>query len=291
MQPLTDVSRSLSLQIHQISIKTSQLSASELPKIYSTVAAIFAQINQSSSQMNDFQTRASGALDNLVQATQLNANHLRNSGNAHLDGSSPHNTVNPKDSTSLALINPPIFEPGTGCPLPCGCRCHNGRKRKLESPAFLENIFGSLKVEHRGIPFFTPSCNRQSCRARNTSRFGVSTKFRCPPWLWKASLYLSVANDTYSGPEMVFRVRGRFTLKLNDPVWRACWWGDVAFLKKLFMEGRASPHDESVDNGESLLDVSLFFRQLEREVVGSLFLGSHPELKVGGMSVSSSMWP
>lgn len=81
---------------------------------------------------------------------------------------------------------------------------------------------------------------------------GRSTRIKFSPALWTtlSQGFEILSNRAFGGPQFLFRT---FNIITRDhPAWRACAFGDVEELQRLFTQGLASPYDVNEDGGNLL---------------------------------------
>ena len=136
------------------------------------------------------------------------------------------------------------------CTAWCSCQCH--KRRSLKTARFVENVVGALSVSWSGIPTLAKACDQHACRRRSAPAFNVTYRF--PQALVQHIYSLSMSYETMCGAD--FRVRLPRIVDWTSPVWGPAIDGDVAAMRTLFEQGKASPWDVNPLGG-SILHVSL----------------------------------
>ncbi len=172
---------------------------------------------------------------------------------AHLQGAagqdSDGGTLVPNLDFS-ATSSSDIFElrtalvPRSRCRIWCTCSCH--RPHSFNTPAFLQNVLGSLFVGYIGSLVRTPNCDESQCQ-RRSQRF-VRITYYFPMWFLSRAITIVT-----SGPKTTItaaRVRGK-----DEIIFTYASGGNMEKLVNMFDTGLASPVDLD-PQGWSLLHVS-----------------------------------
>ena len=131
------------------------------------------------------------------------------------------------------------------CRRDCRCQCH--RRAVLQTPRLLERLIGTLFVNYIGIPRQDDAC-LTNCRRRRGFKARVTYLF--PHWFLMRKFSAIITSESGS-PHISIRVSRQVSSK--SEIFRLCRVGDVEGVKRLFVDGQASPFDVSAQTGSTVL--------------------------------------
>ena len=131
------------------------------------------------------------------------------------------------------------------CRRDCRCQCH--RRAVLQTPRLLERLIGTLFMNYIGIPRQDDAC-LTNCRRRRGFKARVTYLF--PHWFLMKKFSAIITSESGS-PHISIRVSRQVSPK--SKIFSLCRVGDVEGVKRLFIDGQASPFDVSAQTGSTVL--------------------------------------
>lgn len=175
--------------------------------------------------VNDHQTLLANILERMPSS---------NTDMSHVPGD-PEKALGLEPSPSLPMMQirgGPLRQ--SNCKPPCSCPCHS---LKFFAPS--QSLLGSLFAGYSNFPQLTARCTDPACRREQKSVAILSYIF--PSWVCarRVLAYMCLAKATT--PQ--FSLRFSSVLPANADVFVFAANGNIAGLKELFMQRKASPHD------------------------------------------------
>jgi len=141
------------------------------------------------------------------------------------------------------------------CDTACSCICH--RPSKVDSPALLESIFGTIHVGVTGALTSRTPCTERLCKRQKhrTAHF----VYRFPTWMLARAITLSYS--TRSSMQIVLRAPR--IISDDAPILRFAAVGDLASIRSLMSRGLGSPADVGTSYGLTALHIAFAKKHIE----------------------------
>ena len=136
----------------------------------------------------------------------------------------------------------------TVCSRCCTCACH--RRRRIRSPRFVDNFWGTLFLGYSAMPIMAPTCSESTCK-RSTAP-SISLTYYFPKWLLNRALSVALMNTL----EPTACLRFPRVIDINEEIFSYTETDREEDIKLLFEQGLASPNDIDDTYGYSVLQVS-----------------------------------
>lgn len=134
----------------------------------------------------------------------------------------------------------------------CGCRCH--LPSRVQSPQKFALVAGNLLISFSGFRIWTRKCNDRACNRQSIPTIKVMYQF--PTWLLQRMLYFAASMSEMNGPELTLSMPR--TVSPNAAIFSYAVQGNMKKIQELFTRGVASPYDVALNNGRTVLHVSLW---------------------------------
>lgn len=162
-------------------------------------------------------------------------------------------TTSDLQSTYHSIMIETQYRPPSSCYPTCHCCCHS--KQTLRTPSIIAGLVGQMFIGYKGMPIIAKSCSIKRCK-RN-SEPNIYAIYSFPSWwIFNRMVLIIASRYTNLGPELIIRLPR--LIHPSSTVLNFIRVEDFEGLKRLFLDGMASPND-STDDMTSLLHVSLPF--------------------------------
>ncbi|KFY88093.1 hypothetical protein V500_06555 [Pseudogymnoascus sp. VKM F-4518 (FW-2643)] len=140
----------------------------------------------------------------------------------------------------------------------CPCACHS--QTRSTTPGFMDRMLGQLFVGYAGMPFFSATCDTDTCDKSQAPH--VSFEYWFPlGFCWSQIVRLQLAYQPNTGPQIALSTLRRVPDSAQCVSYAL--EGNIEGLQSLFKHGLASPRDVSSTRGYTLLRWALYGQQYE----------------------------